>query len=309
MLPIRTMREGMQIHRVRRWLSEQTRVAVVGHSRPDPDCIGSTLALVRWLRRQGAVAVPVNSTPSSEYDFIPGNEEMVREIPEGHAVCVVDCALAQSPGLDIPRPYTLIDHHRGSDHGDLCWVDASYSSTGEMLYDLMTAHPPKLDKETASCLYAAILGDTGGMRFPNTNARVLRIMSELAEHGADPAAMAEGVFMQRDYSAQVAAGAAMAASTMEEGGLLWARHYNSPGGRRPYWLSNELRYTKGARLTAMVTEYTDKSHVSLRSSEFDCEALAKEFGGGGHRGAAAVWLGPHEFQSTLLPRLLEVVRK
>ena len=72
------------------------KVAVCSHVRPDGDCIGSTVAMVRILNNLGAEAVGINQDeiPPNLKGFV-GDTPLLSANdfqPEGHVAVTVDCA-------------------------------------------------------------------------------------------------------------------------------------------------------------------------------------------------------------------------
>ena len=78
---------------------------MIGHVRPDGDCIGSTVALVRVLRDQGIDAVGVNNDPIPEnLDFLIGDTPfwIASEFEKEDHLCItVDSADYKRVGSDL----------------------------------------------------------------------------------------------------------------------------------------------------------------------------------------------------------------
>jgi len=73
------------------------KVSVLGHRRPDGDCIGSQVALCLWLRDNGVDAVCVNEDkPTRVLEHLVPDEVPFSQAkdfnPEGYIAVTVDCA-------------------------------------------------------------------------------------------------------------------------------------------------------------------------------------------------------------------------
>ena len=178
-------------------LLDQQRVVLIPHLEPDPDAIGSCLALSRWLRSKGRATrilipepVPSRAVGMPDTDTI----EVVEQISDlsGYTPMIVDTgqlnripegyleAVQRREGL----PLFNFDHHSSNPgFGDYNLVDPSAAACGEMVYNLMLAVGDQPDLPTAELLYGAILTDTGKFSFGNTTHRSLAIAARLVEQG------------------------------------------------------------------------------------------------------------------------------
>lgn len=97
------------------------KVAVIGHSRPDGDCIGAQVALARVLAAQGLEVICINSdiVPRRLQFLVPGmqfyrTDDAVRDTTD-YAAVFVDCADHLRAGERLrarfPAPVGNIDHH------------------------------------------------------------------------------------------------------------------------------------------------------------------------------------------------------
>jgi len=95
------------------------RLAVVGHARPDGDCIGSQIALARVLRARGHDVVCANPDPvPRRLQFLAREEPFFRAdtLPPGdYAALYVDCADQERAGEKLrtrfPSAFANLDHH------------------------------------------------------------------------------------------------------------------------------------------------------------------------------------------------------
>ncbi|HEX5581452.1 MAG TPA: bifunctional oligoribonuclease/PAP phosphatase NrnA, partial [Gemmatimonadaceae bacterium] len=294
------------IERLARELRPGLRVALSTHINADGDGCGSETALARLLAQRGLEAWIVNPTPwPSMFEFLLGDDVRERSaegaaaLREADLLIVVDISDVKRLGvladtvrqLDIPK--LVIDHHVATDEpaGTVVLSDTTACATGELVYDFAEALDLEVTEPIARSLYAAILTDTGGFRYSNTTPRAHAIASRLLQVGVDPEAMYRTVY------ASVPLGRLRllrdALDTLEvdhELGLAWI---SVPAGAlEQYELRSEdldgiVEHPRSILGTRMALFFRDLGHgkvkVSFRSTgDVDVNALARQFGGGGH---------------------------
>ena len=175
------------------------RVAVLGHMRPDGDCIGSQVALTRVLNGIGIESVAVNRdrVPRNLLGFI-GDTTFLHESefdPEGWIPVAVDCAdpirIGRTLQALFPEIILNIDHHISNPgYARHNVIHAESSATAEILAGLFYDCGYAIDAVAAQALYVGIATDTGQFRFPSTTQQVFEICCRLMGEGADPAVAA-----------------------------------------------------------------------------------------------------------------------
>jgi phosphoesterase RecJ-like protein len=290
-------------------LRQHDRFLVVTHENPDGDALGSLLAATLALRQLGkdAVMYLAGQTPlPREYAFMP-LDELVREPPADSAERVlfaVDCAKEDRIGDEAARsraPLVLnVDHHHDNTRfGDLDLIVADASSTGEVLRDVFAELGVELTPELAEPLYIAVVTDTGRFQYANTTPKALRLAAELVEAGADIHAVFQEVYESVEFAKLKLLARALGRAEVLEGGRIVVSHllrtdFAEVGASEPYseGIIDYLRAVEGADLAVLIREQLGRgaqAHKgSLRSSidELDVSAIARRFGGGGHRQAA-----------------------
>jgi phosphoesterase RecJ-like protein len=193
-----------------------------------------------------------------------------------------------------------IDHHHdNSRFGDVNVIDATASSTGELLRDLFRELGIELTPAIAEALYIALVTDTGRFQYTNTTPKSLRLAAELVEAGADLHRIFQGVYESVQFAKLKLLARALQRAQVYEGGRLVVSYllrddFQEVGAAEPYseGIIDYLRAVEGAELAVLVREQlTQRAQAykgSLRSSidELDVSAIARRFGGGGHRQAA-----------------------
>ena len=290
-------------------LRQHDRFLVVTHENPDGDALGSLLAVTLALRKLGkdVVMYLAGQTPlPREYAFMP-LEELVRERPgdAGERVLLaVDCAKEDRIGdeavLTLTQLVLNVDHHHDNTRfGNVNLIVADASSTGEVLRDLFTELGVDVTPELAEPLYIALVTDTGRFQYANTTPKALRLAAELVEAGADIHAVFQEVYESVEFAKLKLLARALDRAEVLEGGRIVVSHlvrsdFVDAGASEPYseGIIDYLRAVEGAELAVLVREQPAQRAQaykgSLRSSidELDVSAIARRFGGGGHRQAA-----------------------
>lgn len=283
------------------------RFMVVTHVRPDGDAMGALVAMQLILGRLGKRVDAYTQDPCPpEYRFLTDMRQ-IRNKPSGpmdyEATILVDCGDLARVGDDLLEAVQgaafliNIDHHQvNQPFGNVNWVEATASSTCEMLFDLCMCLSLAPDRALATALYTGILTDTGSFRYPNTNARVFEIISALVGFGADPARIASNVY--DSASPEKLKLLAMVLGTTEfhaSSRIVTAELSRSmlSDCSSTYMESegfiNHLRSVKSADMAILFREVGDGMiHISMRSrGAINVARLAQLHGGGGHLQAAA----------------------
>jgi phosphoesterase RecJ-like protein len=296
-------------------------VAVLGHMRPDGDCIGSQVAMTRGLRAAGVDAVAVNQDPVprllAEFvgdtpwrraaDFTPA--------PGTLAVCV-DCADITRIGPRLrelfPKPFLAVDHHVSNDNfAENNLVLAETSATAEVLAGFFFDTKLPVDAVTAQALYLGIATDTGQFRFPSTSPQVFAICGELMAHGADPATAARLLY-ERETMGKTRLLQAFLNSLREEFGgrvcvgYLRESDFTATGAKREdtEGLVDYARAIESVDIGALLEERNGAVKGSVRAKEprYAMHRLAQKFGGGGH--ACAAGFNVNEPLAQFAPRFI-----
>jgi len=284
------------------------RILVTSHLDPDGDSIGSQLALRNWLRDSGKEVKIINQGKiPSKYLFLD-EERTIEDFDSAKdidwsadLIFVLECPNLERIGevkklLKEGAKVINLDHHPdNSFFGDISYVDTQACALGEIIYELLIYSGYRLNKLTATQLYAAILSDTGRFRFSNTTPEALRIGAELITLGANPKEINNQIYYNNSNASLKLLGFLLLnletfangkisslvidQQTLEE---LKVSKEDTEG-----FVDYSL-FLKGAEVGVLFTQKNDsKTKVSLRSqNSFDVSALARTFGGGGHRNAA-----------------------
>jgi bifunctional oligoribonuclease and PAP phosphatase NrnA len=207
-----------------------------------------------------------------------------------------------------------IDHHTSArEFADVNWIDANASAVAQMVYQLGDALDVKISPDIATCLYAAVLTDTGSFCYEGTSDRTFSLAEDLVRCGADPVRIARNVYFSNPTSKMRLLGCALS-NLHRDGPLAWMHitHEDmvSTGALEEdcEGLVNYALAISGVELAAFFRELPDgRFRVSLRSKgSINVADVAEQFGGGGHECAAGLAItGPlDEARDTVLERLL-----
>jgi bifunctional oligoribonuclease and PAP phosphatase NrnA len=282
---------------------------VVTHENLDGDALGSLLAATLALRHLGkdALMYLAGDTPlPQEYGFM-SLEGLLREPPADagdRVLLAVDCAKEERIGDEAAVPAAAlvlnVDHHHDNTRfGDVNLIVPDASSTSEILRDVIRELGVELTPDLAEPLYIALVTDTGRFQYANTTPKALRLAAELVDAGADVHAVFQRVYESVEFAKLKLLARVLERAEVLEGGRIVVSHllrtdFAEVGASEPYseGLIDYLRAVEGAELAVFIREQLSSGAAahkgSLRSSidELDVSAIARRFGGGGHRQAA-----------------------
>ena len=281
---------------------KRRRFVLTSHVRPDGDAIGSQLAMAYALRHLGKDVRIVNrDPPPPPLQVFPGVSEIEiadRVHDPGDCVIVMEAGdLTRTGVAGLEGGFIInIDHHVGNTmFGAVNWFDLSAAACGEMVFDLVRELGVPLTREIAVHVYVAILTDTGSFHYSNITPRTFEISRICVEAGVDPPAVARSVYdscslgrlrlfgaildrMKLDPSGRLAFLSVDQRLAAESGGT-----YEDTDG-----LINQPLTVKEIQAVVFFKEIGPRDwRVSIRSKgNVDINAVAKEFGGGGHKNAS-----------------------
>lgn len=295
------------IQKIVNLIERSQKILVASHESPDGDALGSTLALTNALREMGKEAVAYNRDPAPlDYAFLPGYDTLVDKVDDSQvfdAAFVLDAGELHRAGSwirDHCRILVNIDHHPYSeDFGDIYFVDTQASATGALIYRLLLACGHQLSCDTATCIYTAILSDTGSFRYSNANPEAFQVAGEMISLGVDPWSIASGLYENQDLCRLKLLGLALPTLRISACGqyasLAVTLDMYLKAGAKDEHTDRFINYPRSIRgvEVAIFFRQLEKNHfkVGFRSKgEIDVGALARAMNGGGHHNAAGAEL-------------------
>lgn len=282
------------------------KILLVSHRRPDGDTLGANIGLHFALRQLGknTTLACIDEIPR-RLRFLKGTEKFVQEfrIDDFDLIIICDAGAYHMTGfhekytdfLSKRVPILNIDHHASNDFfGTVNLVDPKASSATVIVWRILKQLKVKFTPEIAEALLAGIYNDTGGFMHANTT-------KETFEAAAD--------FMQTGISVSTIVKPLMKDATLVQlklwGFMLENLHMNEKGvissvvnqtdfrqiGARPSdtgGIVDLINTVPESSFTVLLAEDEGMVKGSLRTQrdDVDVDAVARQFGGGGHRKAA-----------------------
>ena len=278
------------------------RCVISSHSRPDGDSIGSQLAMALALCALGKHVEIVNqdAAPAALMAFpeVPSIQVAERVDGDFDAAIIMECSDLNRTGVKgLDRYFVInIDHHPGnSDYGALNWFDGGAAACAEMVFDVVRALGVSLSVEIATHVYMGILTDTGSFHYSSISARTFDICRQLVEAGVDPPKVARSIFDSNTLGRLKLFGAVLSSIELAHDGRLAIVCVDRAMAAAAGGTYDDTEGLINLPLTvreiqaAVFFKEIDKQEyrVSMRSKgDIDLCAVAKKFGGGGHKNAS-----------------------
>jgi phosphoesterase RecJ-like protein len=283
-------------------IDARQRFVLSSHTRPDGDSIGSQLAMAYALRALGKEVDVVNAdaAPPPLQQFAGVRDIRIAPQVEGafDAAIIMECSdLARTGVAGLDRFFLInIDHHPGNTgFGQIRWFDSTAAACGEMVYDVIRALNVPLTRVIATHIYLAILTDTGSFHYSNISPRTFDICRETLLAGVDPVLVARDVYDSSHMGRLKLFGAVLSAMQIDATGriaIVYLDHEMAREAGGTYedteGLINLPLTVKDILAVVFFKQIEGEDYrVSMRSKgDIDIGAVAKTFGGGGHKNAA-----------------------
>ncbi|HMC28742.1 MAG TPA: bifunctional oligoribonuclease/PAP phosphatase NrnA [Verrucomicrobiae bacterium] len=280
-------------------------ICVVGHVRPDGDCIGSQLGLAIALRNQGKKVTCWNQDPMPRKLAFLDTDQLLTHPKNNSAFdCVIatDCASFERLGtagklIGDRRIFINIDHHESNTrYADINWIAPRAPSTGELIYRLLDCANWAVTPEIADCLFTAVSTDTGSFQYPSTRPSTYYVGGKLVERGADLAKVSNEVYQSYPLSRVRLMQHMFNKFRLTHNNQIayfWLKKadYTRTGAGRDdsEGLIDHIRAIETVCVACLFEEVEPElTRVSLRSKteKVDVNEIAEKFGGGGHKAAA-----------------------
>lgn len=284
-------------------------IAVLGHVRPDGDCVGSCLAVCNYVREQypeKAVQVYLEKPPV-KFNYLRYFDEISQDTETGRVydLCIcLDSGDKERLGcygvyLDTARESICLDHHiTNSGYAGENFILAEASSTCEVLCQFLDMN--RISRETAECIYTGILHDTNVFRNSNTTEKTMELAGIMMGKGIDFARIIDESFYRKTYVQNQILGRALLESvTFSSGKCIFSvvrrkdMDFYGVDSTDLDGIVDQLRVTDGVEVAIFLHETENHVYkVSMRSNNIvDVSRVAAYFGGGGHIRAAGCSMG------------------
>ena len=313
-------------------LSASRRAVLTTHLNADGDGAGSGAALAAWLRARGNAAFIVNPTPFPDaYRFLLGESDgwvLPAGSQEAQEACRrADLAVVLDTG-EVPRigrvkpmidglKTVVVDHHPPGDQpiGGTQLRDSDACATGELVFDLVLSGGGPWTRPVVEGIYVAILTDTGSFRFSNASPASHRVAAELIERGADPEELHRRVYGASPLRRLRLLRAALETLEVDAGaGVSWMI-VPDDAFRALEAVPDDLeglvdypRSIEGTQVGLLFRKTSNGTKVSFRANgDVDVNALARQFGGGGHVRASGALV--ERSLEEVVPEVVEATRR
>lgn len=293
------------ITRIIETIREHQTFCVVGHVRPDGDCIGSQLALSLALIAQGKKVSCWNEDSVPDKLKFLDPDKIFQKPKRGEKFdCVIatDCASFERLGkcgecVTDRKVLINIDHHQSNTrYGDINWISAREASTGELIFKLLKAASWPITKQIADCLFTAVSTDTGSFQYATTKPMTYNTAGELVKRGANLAKICDEVYQSHPLSRVKLLKHLYNKFRLthdDQIAYLWLKKKDfartGADTSESEGLIDHIRDIQPVEIACVFEEIEpEMTRISLRSKnpKVNVNEIASQFGGGGHKAAA-----------------------
>ncbi|MFF3671259.1 DHH family phosphoesterase [Microtetraspora malaysiensis] len=292
-------------------IASADRIALACHVSPDGDALGSMLGFGLALRGAGKEVVASFGDRRFAVPrllrFLPGQDLLVdpSDYPAGPPLMMTfDASTVERLGLLTPhagqaRELVVVDHHASNTgFGTLNLVDSTVAATSVLVEELVRRLGLAVDIDVATCLYTALVTDTGSFKY-STTPEVHALAARLIATGLRPDEIARELWDGAPFGYLTVLGAAIGRVTLEPAaagghGLVWTyvTRAERAAAALPYdeveGVIDVVRRVEEADVAVVLKEDdTGTWNVSTRSKgAVDVGHACSALGGGGHPRAA-----------------------
>lgn len=283
--------------------SAQT-IVILGHERPDGDCVGSCLAVWNYLAEQypeKTIQVYLEKPPV-KFNYLTRFHDISQNINQEAEYDLCICLDSGDSGrlgsfkdyLTGAKHSICLDHHiTNIGYAEQNVIRPDASSTCEVLFDFLDEE--RISKNVAECLYTGIIHDTNVFKNSNTSAKTMETAGKLMAKGINFGRIIDESFYRKTYVQNQILGRALLESvTFLDGkcifGVVRMKEMDFYGVESSDLdgIVDQLRVTAGVECAIFLHEVENHIYkVSMRSNNIvDVSKVAAYFGGGGHIRAA-----------------------
>jgi bifunctional oligoribonuclease and PAP phosphatase NrnA len=293
------------IDRIIEVIREHKTFCIVGHVRPDGDCIGSQLSLALALQNEGKKVTVWNEDSVPQKLKFLDPDGLFQKPRRGHKFdCVIatDCASYERLGkagecVHDRKVLINIDHHASNPrYGDVNWVSSREPSCGDLIYRLLKVARWPITPPIADLLFTAISTDTGSFQYPTTRPGSFHAGAELVTRGANLAKICDEVYQSYPVSrARLLRLVYSKFRLTDNDRIAWfwlkKKDLNRTGAESDdtEGLIDHIRAIEPVVVACVFEELEPGlTRISLRSKsdQVNVSAICAQFGGGGHPAAA-----------------------
>ena len=316
------------IDRILNGIQASQSICVVGHVRPDGDCIGCQLAWTLALKDQGKTVTCWNQdTVPDKLSFLDPQKLVQKPRAGLQFDCVIATDVASLERLGAVQPHIQnrklfinIDHHASNTRfADINWVSAREASSAELIFRFLKANSWPITPDIADSLFVAVSTDTGSFQYPTTRPATYQVAGELVKRGANLAKICDEVYQSYPLSRvrllqhvfnnfRLTLDNRIAYFWLKQAD--YARTGADPADSEG--LIDHIRAIDQVCVACVFEELEPGvTRISLRSKSalVDVNTIASAFGGGGHQAAAGARIvgSPLSVQKRVLAAIAKAI--
>ncbi len=297
------------------FLKSHSRFIITSHVNPDPDAIGSEIAIAGILKQLGKEFYIINTSITPYNIEFLDSENIIEYFSEDkHSKLFDECDAAIILDLNhlnrtvrmeklfrkFDGDIACVDHHTNPEYfSENNFIDESKSSTGEIIFDFIeSTNELSFNEKIAVAIYSAIMTDTGSFRFSKTTSDLHRKVAILLEYNLSSEEIYDKIYSQFEFSRIKLLGESLHTISITESGKISYMIVTQESMIHSEGIESDVDgfvnfalTTKGVEIGILFFELEDGIKISFRSKEdIPVNKLAAEFGGGGHINASGTRL-------------------
>jgi len=276
-------------------------ILIITHVNPDPDSIGSALALSNlfFANKIKHKVFNISSDLPQNLNFLNRFDKITNILPTFFDLAIsVDCGTYKRLGFELNRDIPLInfDHHTSNENfGTINIVDPYKSSTAELVFDFFKHNGLNINKASAEALYCGIYDDTLAFSLKRCDEATFKKINFLVESGANPAFIANKLLRRNSLAKYRIIPKVLDSLELHKEGKIATIYALSEWFKQTGANSRDCEDALDMIMSISVVQIAffvrnsenNSCRVSLRSKdEIDVSKIASMFDGGGHFNAA-----------------------
>ncbi|MFT7679551.1 MAG: phosphoesterase RecJ-like protein [Planctomycetota bacterium] len=283
-------------------LTGAERVLLTGHQRPDGDCIGAQAALARVLEARGQQVQILNTdAPEPQFDYLSEHLDYAVDdggpVPEHDLLVLLDCSEISRTGVleqrftAAPSKKLVVDHHVLPDVAwwDAAFIDTSAAATGLLVRRIAKALDVELDPIARLGVFTSMVTDTGWFKYSNTDAEVFEAAAEMVAGGVELSTLYSSIYQRRPATHPGQVAKVLSRHSYHADGRIAAvsMPLATDGAAQDFDSEDVLDLLRSVERVEVVLFLRQVKpgvcKLSARSkTDYNVNALARKFGGGGH---------------------------
>ncbi|MCX7947004.1 MAG: bifunctional oligoribonuclease/PAP phosphatase NrnA [candidate division WOR-3 bacterium] len=295
------------------------KICLIAHSNPDPDCIGSMLALYNYLNKFNKDVIMISKDePIGTIKYLKGFDKIIRlgNLPETDLYVLIDQSEVERSGIN-PEEFKdkniiKIDHHiTNKKYSEYDYIDENAPSTTSLMLELMRNYNEELiDENIAECIFVGLSADTGNFSFSNLKVAFENALY-LANRGFNINRFSEKFLRNQSINRMELIRLALSTLRYEDNIgyiIIRKKFYEISGAKKyeNYGIVDIPLSLSNVKVALKFEEMENGWKVNLRSKEnIDVQKFAEKHNGGGHKNASAFRINEKIPESELIERIIE----